>query len=140
MKKLPDWQIHLHQYLTENRDRDFMWGTWDCCIFSDGALHAISGRHVIPSELRWGSEATAMKAISEYGRTFANALKKACREAGLIPVDVAQITAGDLCIYTDANEELCGICDGYALLTPSEEGYAFNKCELARIAWRVPDG
>ena len=140
MIKVPEWQTKLHQYLTENRDRDFVWGEWDCCIFSDGAIHAISGKHVIPSELRWGNESDAFESITEYGRTFANAIKKAARGAGLEPIDVSQITAGDLAVYMNNNEELCGICDGYALISPADDGYAFNKCDTARIAWRVPDG
>ena len=54
--------------------------------------------------------------------------------------DNAQITAGDLCVYMNDNEEVCGICDGYALVSPAEQGYAFNRCDTVRIAWRVPNG
>tara|TARA_Y100000114_G_scaffold77252_1_gene70953 strand:- start:565 stop:987 length:423 start_codon:yes stop_codon:yes gene_type:complete len=140
MIKLPDWQIHLHNYLRDNRDRDFKWGDWDCCVFADGAIHSISGVHVIPEELKWTNESDAMESIQKYGRTFANAIKKAARASGLEPIDNAQITAGDLCVYMNDNEEVCGICDGYALVSPAEQGYAFNRCDTVRIAWRVPNG
>ena len=140
MIKLANWQTHLHHYLSANKNREFAWGDWDCCVFANGALKAISGLSVMPPELQWRNESEAMTAIQDYGRTFANAIKMACRSAGLEPIDVQQITAGDLCVYMNDNEELCGICDGFALISPSDHGYAFNKCETARLAWRVPDG
>lgn len=139
MRKLSDWQIHFHKYLSENKKRDFQWGDWDCITFANGALKAISGVDVMPPELKWRNENEAMEAIQDYGRTFANAVKKACRSAGLEPVDVKYITAGDICVYMNDNEELCGICDGFALISPSDTGYAFNKCSTARLAWRVPN-
>jgi len=138
--KLADWQIYLHRYLSENKNRDFEWGDWDCIIFANGALKAISGANVMPSELEWRNEQEAIEAIHAYGRTFANSIKMACKNAGLERIDVQQITAGDLCIYMNDNEELCGICDGFALISPSDNGYAFNKCDTARLAWRIPNG
>lgn len=140
MQKVPDWQILLHKFLTANRSREFGWGTWDCCTFANDALRVISGQSVIPPELTWSNEREAMEKVQKYGRTFANAIKKAARAAGLVPVDVKHITAGDLVIYQNDNEEVCGICDGFSLLSPSDEGYAFSRCEKARLAWRVPDG
>ena len=140
MRKLPDWQILLHKFLTKNRDREFGWGTWDCCTFCNEALKVISGQSVIPPQLQWSNECEAMEKVQKYGRTFSNAIKKAARAAGLKPVDVKQITAGDLVVYQNENEEVCGICDGFSLLSPSDIGYAFSRCEKARLAWRVPDG
>ena len=140
MNKLPDWQIRLHAFLTENRDRQFGWGTWDCCIFANEAIKSISGVNVLPKELQWSNESEAMLAIQHYGRTFANAIKLATRSAGLQVVDIQHVTAGDLCVYVNGNEELCGICDGFALLSPTDQGYEFSDTSTARLAWRVPDG
>ena len=139
MKKLVGWQTLLHHYLSENKNREFAWGDWDCCTFANGAIKAITGSSVLPPELSWQNESEAMEAIHSYGRTFANAIKMACRAAGLEPIDVQHITAGDICVYMNDNEELCGICDGFTLISPADQGYAFTKCDAARLAWRVPE-
>ena len=140
MRKVADWQMRLHSFLTANRDREFSWGKWDCCVFANEAIKSISGEDVLPAQLKWSSETEAMQAIQDYGRTFANAIKLAARSAGLQIIDVQQITAGDLCVYVNGNEELCGICDGFALLSPTDQGYEFSDTATARLAWRVPDG
>ena len=108
MKKLPDWQILLDDFLIKHKDTAFAWGKWDCCIFSNAALKEISGKKVIPAELKWKDEESAMKSIKDYGKTLKGALTKACKKAGMEVVPLGFVTAGDLILYKEESE-LAGI-------------------------------
>ena len=103
MKRLPEWEIKLAEFLKENRERDFEWGKWDCCIFANACLKVISGKNVIPKTLKWKDEKTAYKAIKDYGGTLDQALEKAALAAGMIPVEPQYVTTGDL-VVVSAND------------------------------------
>ena len=139
MNKLPEWQRLLHEFLSDNKNRNFEWGSWDCCKMADSAMRAISGESVIPDELDWHDESSAMKAISEDGGTLKDSIEKAAKEKGLIPIDLNHIQAGDLCVFLSDNKEVAGLCDGYAALSPTDGGFAFNAIDTVQAAWRIPD-
>ena len=63
MKKKLDWQAFLFAYIDENKFAPFEWGKWDCCKFSDGCIKAMTGKSLIPKELKWKNEESAMAAI-----------------------------------------------------------------------------
>ena len=137
MKKKPDWQVLLNDFLIEHKDTPFVWGKWDCCIFANAALKAISGKNVIPADLKWKDEASAAIAIKKYGKTLGKSLDKAAKEAGLEVIKPAFATAGDLVLYKEESE-LAGIHDGFNIVSPSEEGLVTKSPELIKKAWRVP--
>ena len=139
MKKKADWQTLLTDFLLDHQDTPFEWGKWDCCIFSNAALKAISGKNVIPKQLKWKDEATAMKAIKDYGKTLNGALTKACKASGMEVIEVAYATAGDLILYKEESE-LAGIHDGFNIVSPTDDGLAVKDPSLAIKAWRVPYG
>lgn len=140
MKRLPDWDIKLSEFLKENRERDFEWGKWDCCIFANACLKAISGKDVIPKTLKWTDEESAFKAIKEYGGTLDKALEKAALAAGMEAVDVNFVTTGDLVVVMDENKPVAGISDGSRVMSPSDGGYAFSLPSTIEKAWRIPHG
>ena len=139
MKKKQDWQVILVEFLDKHKDTAFEWGKWDCCIFSNAALKAISGNNVIPKELKWKDEASAQKAIKDYGKTLKGALTKACKKAGMEEIHIGFATAGDLILYKEESE-LAGIHDGFNIISPTDDGLAVKSPELAVKAWRVPNG
>ena len=139
MKKKEDWQTLLAKFLESHTQTPFEWGKWDCCIFSNAALKAISGKNVIPKELKWEDEDSAMQAIKEYGKTLNGALTKACKNAGMEVIPIGFATAGDLILYKEESE-LAGIHDGFNIISPTDDGLAVKPPELAVKAWRVPNG
>lgn len=140
MNKLEQWEIKLSDLLKENRERDFEWGTWDCCMFANACLEAISGKGIIPDEMKWDSELSAFKAIKDYGGTLDKALEKAALAAGMVPVKVQYVTTGDLVVIMDNNKPVAGISDGSRIMSPSDGGYAFSLPSKIEAAWRIPDG
>lgn len=140
MKRLPDWDIKLSEFLKENRERDFEWGTWDCCIFANACLKTICGKDVIPKTLKWKDEKTAYKAIKDYGGTLDKALEKAALAAGMEPVDINFVTTGDLVVVMNDNKPVAGISDGSRIMSPTDGGYAFSLPSTIEKAWRIPYG
>ena len=140
MKRVPDWDMKLAVFLKENRERDFEWGKWDCCIFANACLKVICGQDVIPKTLKWKDEKSAFKAIKDYGGTLDNALEKAALAAGMEPVEVHFVTTGDLVVVMDENKPVAGISDGSRVMSPSDGGYAFSLPSTIEKAWRVPYG
>ena len=139
MKKKSDWQVLLIEFIEEHKDTPFEWGKWDCCIFANAALKAISGKNVIPKDLKWKDEKTAMKAIKDYGKTLNGALTKACKGAGMEVIQPAFATAGDLILFKEESE-LAGIHDGFNILAPTDDGITTKDPSLTIKAWRVPRG
>ena len=140
MKRVSEWDMKLAQFLKENRERDFQWGKWDCCIFANACLKVISGEDVIPKTLKWKDEKSAFKAIKDYGGTLDKALEKAALAAGMEPVEVHFVTTGDLVVVMDENKPVAGISDGSRVMSPSDGGYAFSLPSTIEKAWRVPYG
>ena len=136
MKKLPDWQILFNQFVLENQTKKFVWGKWDCCLFSDACIKAMTGETLIPKQLKWHNKETAMKSIKDYGKTLKGSITKACKEKKIETIDANYITTGDLVVYKEETE-LVGISDGFNILAPSEEGIATKDHSLILKVWRI---
>ena len=122
MKKKPNWYEDLFEYLEANKDKEFKWGAWDCCRFSNGAIKAMTGKTMIPSEVKWTSKISALKAIKKYGGSLTKSIEKACKNKGLEEIKTAFITAGDLVVY-DGSDINVGICDGVNIVCVTDDGY-----------------
>ena len=46
------------------------------------------------------------------------------------------MTCGDLVVYSQDESYLVGICDGFGILTPSDEGINVVQNHLAYRVWR----
>ena len=121
MKKKVDWEIHFNKFVDEKKNKPFRWGSWDCCKFSNGIIKAMTGESLIPKSLSWKNKETAMKSIKEYGGTLN-----------------ASITKGDLIVFKEESQ-LVGICDGYAILGPADDGISvkpLSECNIINV-WRI---
>ena len=136
MKKIIDWQPVFNEFVKENYHKPFVWGKWDCCLFSDACIKAITGENLIPKSLKWKDEASAMVAIKEYGGTLGKAIDKAAKLKKLKKIKPMFLQCGDLVIFKEESE-LAGIYDGSAILAPSDDGIEVKPTELALRGWRV---
>ncbi len=139
MKKLQNWSIKFDDFMTKHKDTPFVWGKWDCCLFSDACIKAMTGESLIPKTLRWSDEKSALKAIRDYGKTLSGAIEKAAKKKKLIPTDPMFIQKGDLLVYKQESE-LCGMYSGSKVLGPSENGLITNQYEEIVAVWRIPNG
>ena len=136
VKMLPDWQVAYAEFVAAHRGDSFVWGKWDCVLFSDALIKAITGKSIIPKELKWKTEPEARKAIKAYGKNLLGAVAKAAKASGLKEIPLGFMTQGDLVVYKEETQ-LCGICDGFHIIGPSDEGLGHKSLELAIKAFRI---
>ena len=136
MKKKKDWQPLFFEFVEDNYNKGFVWGKWDCCKFSDACIKAITGKSLIPKELKWKDEESAMKAIKSYGGTLGKSIDKAAKAQSLTKVGKVFLQCGDLVIWKEESE-MCGMYDGQAILCPSDDGLALKPADLALHGWRI---
>tara|TARA_Y100001968_G_C18942510_1_gene519392 strand:+ start:8 stop:421 length:414 start_codon:yes stop_codon:yes gene_type:complete len=126
MKKKEDWQSNFFTFIEENRSTPFKWGEWDCCLFANAGVKAMTGEDLIPKKLKWNDEKSALEAIESYGGTLLKSIKKACREKKIESIDKAFATTGDLVVFEE-DSELAGLHDGYSVLAPGTTGVVVKK-------------
>ena len=122
MKKLPNWQAMFDSFV-ENNNFPFEWGQNDCCKFSNALIKQITGEDLIPKKLKWKDEESAMKAI-------------ACNAKGVGEINKAYMTCGDLVVYEQNGSSLVGMCNGFGILTPTDDGINILDSTLAIRVWR----
>jgi hypothetical protein len=120
----------------ENNDFPFEWGKNDCCKFSNAIIKQITGQDLIPEELKWHDEESAMKAIASYGGDLETSIEKACEAKGVGEIDKAFMTCGDLVVYKQNDSHLVGMCNGFGILTPTDNGINVLENSLALRVWR----
>jgi len=135
MKKLPNWDQCLRDFLITHKKTPFQWGEWDCCLFSDSAIKAMTGENLIPDELIWEDEPSARQAIKGYGRTLGKSIEKAAMAKGLVRVKEAQ--KGDLVVIKENGSEVAGISYGANVLCPSDNGFTRKNSNLIQMAFRI---
>ena len=135
MKKLPNWEPMFHDFV-KNNNFPFEWGKNDCCKFSNALIKQITGEDLIPKKLKWKDEESAMKAIKSYGGDLETSIEKACNAKSVGEIDKAFMTCGDLVIYGQNGSSLVGMCNGFGILTPTDDGIGVVNSELAYRVWR----
>ena len=136
ISKIQDWEFAFNDFIDQSRNKAFAYGSWDCCLFSNACLKAITGKDIIPKTLKWKDEATAYEAIKKYNGTLGKSVAKACKKAGMREIPKSFVQKGDLVIYKEENE-LVGIWDGYAVLTPTDDCLGVkNNVDILEV-WRA---
>ena len=140
MKKNANWQVNLFKWIDNNKNRSFVWGSWDCCKATNSAIKAMTDDSLIPSELEWDSELTAKKAIKNYGGNLLGAMEKACSIDGIEEVGLRSLAVGDITVYEKDGAQLVGICNGFKVLGVGDDGFDPQPNDVAIKAWRIAHG
>jgi len=137
MKKQNDWEDKFDMFMLESKDKPFAWGKWDCCIFANACVKAMTGKSLIPSSLKWTDEKSAKKAIKDYGKTLRGALDKACKAKKVKQIKPYMISKGDLVIFLQNKDQVVGISDGYSIHGPTDDGLTARGNDQAKYVWRI---
>ena len=134
--RLPDWERRLAAFLDANRGRVFEWGTWDCTVFSAGAVEAMTGENpALEFAGKYADETGAKEALRTLGA--GTLLKTLDGKFERKPVGFAQ--RGDLVMFSRS----VGIVMGRYALSVGEErlleatGVVLNVglVSVPRAAW-----
>ena len=138
MRKLANWEELWADFIKENKNKPFVWGSWDCVHFSDSLIKKITGESVVPwNILKWADKDSAKKAIYDYNKTLGNAIAKACKRLDIKEIQPRYATKADLVTYLNEGVEVCGMHDGFAVLGPNEQGINVNNDVDILRAWRL---
>ena len=138
VKKQAQWDIKLYEFINKSKDKPFKWGKWDCCIFGIEAIKEMTGE--LPLKSHWKNKKEAMDFIATEG-TLNKIMTKYLKEWNLFVIDKMFITAGDIALVKDENdEELVGVCTGNMIACVCEAGFTFKGNMTAKKVWRINDG
>lgn len=138
-KKNIDWQIDFDEFVFKNKDKPFEWGSWDCILFSDAMVKAITGQNLLPKTWKWKTEKEAMQSISKYGnkKGLVHAINSAVKKVkGIEQISVDYAQKGDFVVYKEESE-LTGIFDGNKVITPSDKGISAKYDANIIACWRI---
>jgi|TARA_R110000787_G_scaffold65558_2_gene147471 hypothetical protein len=137
MRKSPNWEIKYRKFIEKNKDTPFVWGTWDCCLFADALIKAMTGENLIPKSLHWTDEASAKESIKKYGKTMLGSITRAAKaKKGVNVIGKMYITKGDLVVFKQKTQ-LVGMSDGMSILAPTDDGILVIPHDAAVKGWRI---
>lgn len=125
-----DWQSLLSAYLAAKRDEPFVYGVNDCCMFSAGAVEAITGINPMEEFIgKYKSAASSVRALKDIG---AGDLEKTLDgKFEECPIGFAQ--TGDLAFH----DGCVGVVLGSDAVFVSEDGlYRIDRSQWSK-AWMV---
>ena len=138
MYKQNNWHKGFWDFIDENKNKPFEWGTWDCCKFTDAMIQIMTGESLIPKELHWTDKKSAFVEIKRYGGDLLGAFAKSCKEKNILEINKNFIRCGDLCVYEGLEESyLVGFSDGINILGVDEKGITTEPHDKIVKAWRI---
>lgn len=135
MKKIEGWEDLLTAFLIEHKTRPFSWGSWDCVSFVDECYKRLTRFHVIPEELHWSCERTAILQIQQYGYDLRGSVKKALLSKGFSLIR-SGFKKSDIVIFKENDSDVCGIFNGQSVCAVSDEGITVKSKEQIVEAYR----
>jgi hypothetical protein len=142
MKRLPDWQSRLSEYLTSCARTCFKYGTLDCGLFVADAIQATTGVDVadpLRDKYRTRTEAfAAIKVLCGKASMEAVAAYLAARH-GIQEVPVLCAQRGDAVVLGKGSRSALGIVamHGTEILTPYKDGILRLPLSHALKAYRI---
>jgi hypothetical protein len=131
MHRLPDWDARLAAYLEPLRTRAFAWGKHDCCLFTAGAVMAMTDVDPMPEfRGRYTTAIGSLRALTRYG---AGALD-ATLDTKFQRIEAALAQRGDIVMSGSA----LGINCGPFLIAVGSEGGREGLVRIDRAAWDAP--
>lgn len=134
MTRFPDWQGRLSWFFTQNRNRPFEYGTWDCCLFAADAIKAMTGTD-IAAEFR-GRYANRTEAYALIG-SVGSVAPKVAKQYGMPQVPISYARRGDMALIERARDYSLGIIslNGKEIAILRARGIVTIPLSLGFIAW-----
>jgi hypothetical protein len=143
MERHPQWEARLHGLVSENLNRPYAWGEWDCLMLSADVAKAVTGKdHARGHRGKYKSHASAYSYLK---RTFGVMSPEALLDKLFPQKNVGFAQRGDLvlCRVDKMGDELApgdvpGVCLGAFALVAGEDGLRrIPRGERWLKAWAV---
>lgn len=132
MKRRPDWQVKLNDYLVKTQKKSFGYGKFDCCIFAAGAVKAMTGKDPM-KEFRgkYASEKESKEALKNIGK---GTLYRTLTSKFGRPVPATMGQRGDIAY----DKGRLGLIIGREALFLCKDGFSPMPINQVGKAFRVP--
>lgn len=128
----------LADFIDARRERPFVWGQHDCCLFAADWVALATGQD--PAEAQRGKYDSAIAAhrIAAPFGGLGGLVTHCLRKVGAEPVDAAHATAGDIIIRDSVHGDLVGVVIGQKAAFVGEFGLTFAATTDDKYAefWR----
>lgn len=131
LERQPTWPRLLNEYLMTVRENTYDLGTWDCCIFTSGAIQAMTG--VDPMQELRGQYSTPEEYLAGLHAHGYTSLYNALEDKFGPSIPGTKGKRGDIAWY----EGCCGIIIGRTALFVFEAGYGLVPITSVREAFKV---
>lgn len=139
MKRRDDWPTLLSAFIESRRNRPFVWGQNDCCLFVADWIEQATGVDCAAS-LRgtYSSGLGAQRILEDHGGIFGT-VKHFVEPMGFVSTDYRFTTRGDIVVQDCGNGDAMGIVVGSMAAFVGKEGLQFAKLNTTAAAqfWRI---
>lgn len=137
-----NWQTILHNYIHTQANSSFKYGTFDCCLFVAGCIHAMTDVDLAePLRGSYSSRKEAMQAVKTYcGKASVRAVvEKVATEHGLQIVPPLCAQRGDMVLIKRGRDYSLGLVSlsGRDIYAAGEHGIVRLPLTAAVKAWRI---
>lgn len=129
-----DWPERLNQIIIDSRDKSFMWGSHDCCLFAANVILELIGKD-FANDLRstYSTVLEAARILKERNGVRGIATSALGNE---ISPSLAQ--RGDIVlIHTEEHGDTLTVCIGEYCIAPGADKLQYIPMNDAITAWRV---
>jgi len=135
MRRLDNWDQRLTQWLTDNKDRPFKWGEWDCMIFAAQAIERVTGENVYVNIDQYTTEEEALEVFKKLAgdNTFPRYVDTVLGASNRCKLQESK--RGDIVSFFHNNNWCMGVSMGSYFLALSPKG--LRKLKLPCVCWHI---
>lgn len=132
MNKVKNWQAEFVKVIRNCEDKDFKYGSHDCCMMAGNIVKAITGEDPLSGYRgKYGNYKKAMSIL----KNAPDGLESLVTEVLGEPKNINYAKRGDVVFY---NGDTLGICTGMKSIFPEINGGVVYKDTLeCSIAWDI---
>ena len=130
-----DWPTKLVESLKEAKNKPFVWGEHDCCLFAADIVKAMTGDDLAAGYR--GKYSTAKEAIKLIKKISNDGTVAGIVDLHFKRVPVSFAKRGDIVSVQTNHGEAIGVCAGGGAHFVIESGTIIYPRPLWSIAWRV---
>jgi hypothetical protein len=139
MKRAANWPTLLTAFIEERRDVPFAWGRADCCLFAaDWVRLATDLDPAADLRGKYDSAASGMRLLRKLGGVC-GILLDARKSCGIVEVETARCSRGDLIVADTGRGNAIGIYLGHCSAFVGRDGLIFAPVAMLNGArcWRI---
>lgn len=136
IKRLPNWPELLAGKIDVDRQKPFVWGKNDCCLFAADCVEMITGFDLAKDYRSYKTKAGALRMLKKYGGV-AGIAEVIAKQHGIPEIPPLNAQRGDVCLFDIGRGDTLGVVAGEHIFAPGQDGLIGFPILQAVRAWRI---